>query len=65
MSVRTGSTRCHKIMPNKVGSDRPARKIDGFMHSVFAESLTLFQVNAMATQIHTIHYYNTDSNVLR
>ena len=57
MSARSGSTRYNNALPNKVSSDCIACYLDGLMHSVFAESLNLSQVEEPGTHIHTIHYY--------
>ena len=57
MSARSGSTRYHNALPNKISSDCTSQYIDGLMHSVFAESLNLSQDKDSDTQIHTIHYF--------
>ena len=57
VSARTGCTRYHNALANKISSDCTSEYIDGFIHSVFAESLNLSQVKDSGTQIHTIRYY--------
>ena len=54
VSARSGSTRYHIELPNKISSDRTSKYIDGLMHSVFAENLNLSQSKDLDTQIHTI-----------
>ena len=39
MSARSGSTRYHKALPNKISSDRTSYYLDGLMHWVFAQKL--------------------------
>ena len=56
MSARSGSTRYHNALPNKINSDGTSYYIDGLLHSVFAESLKLSQDKELDAQIHTIHY---------
>ena len=57
MSARSGSTRYHTALPNKINSNRTSYYNEGFMHSVCAESLNLSQVKDSDIQFHTIHYY--------
>ena len=58
MSARSGSTRYHNALPNKISSDCTSYYLDGLMHSVFAKSLSLSQVENSGTQILTVQYYN-------
>ena len=53
----TGSTRFHKTLSNKIGSDRTSYYIDGLTYSVFAESTTSSQFKDSDTQNHTQSYY--------
>ena len=56
-SARSGSTRNHNALLNKISSDGTSKYRDGLMHSVFADSLNLSQVKDSGAQIHTTHYY--------
>ena len=56
----TGSTRYDITLWNKIGCDRKSSCPDGLIHSVFAESATLSQINDTDTQIQTIYYYITE-----
>ena len=58
----TSCRRYHNTLLNKIGSDRTSKNIDGFMHSVFAESPTLFQLNDSDTQNQTIKTYINEVN---
>ena len=57
MSARSGSTRYHKALLNKISSDCTSKYLDGLMHSVYAGSLSLSQVKDSGTQIQPLHYY--------
>ena len=56
LSARSGSTRYHNALPNKISSDHTSYYIDGFLHLVFAESLSLSQSKDSDAQIHTLPY---------
>ena len=55
--ARSGCTRHHNALSNKICSDRTSEYTGGLMHSIFAESLNLSQVKDSDTQNHTTHYY--------
>ena len=55
MSVRSGCTRYHNALPNKISSDPTSYYIDGLMQSVFAEILNFSQIKDLHTQIHAIN----------
>ena len=44
MSAKSGFTRSHNALANKISSDRTSYYIDGLMHSIFAENFNLSQV---------------------
>ena len=56
----TGSTRFHKTLWNKIGSNRTSYYIVGLIHSVFAGSPTVSQFCDLETQIKTMYYYITE-----
>ena len=56
----TGSTRFHKTLWNKIGSNRTSYYIVGLIHSVFAGSPTVSQFYDSETQIKTMYYYITE-----
>ena len=49
----TGSIRFYNTSWNKIGSDRTSEKIDGLIHSVFAENTFLSQFWDSDAQIQT------------
>ena len=57
MSARSGSSRYHNALPNKISSDGTSYYIDGLIHSIFAKNLNLSQSKDLDTHIHTIQYY--------
>ena len=57
MSARSGFTRSHNALVNKISSDCTSWYTDDPMHSVFAESKNLSQVKDSNNQIHTIQFY--------
>ena len=57
VSPRSGTTRYHNALPNKISSDLTSYYLDGLMHSVFAESLNLSWSKDLDTEIHTIQLY--------
>ena len=57
MSARSGSTRYHNALPNKISSGRISKYIDGLLHSVFADSLNSSQGKDSDAQTLTIHYF--------
>ena len=63
LSAWSGSTRCQKLLSNKISSDRTSCYLDGPMHtmlSVFALKLNSIQLKDSGTQILTIYYYITE-----
>ena len=56
----TGSTRYNFTLWNKVGSYRTSKYADGLIHSVVADSPTVFQFCDSDIQIQTIYCYVTE-----
>ena len=62
MSARSGPTRYHNALLNKISSDCTSWINDGLMHTVFTESFNLSQVKDSDAQIDTIHWHIAEIN---
>ena len=59
--VEATCSKCfHNTLWNKIGSDRTSWYIDGIIHSVFTESLTVSHLHHSDTQIQTICCFSTE-----